>query len=96
MKTGGILLIGGKWGGNATGSTPYSHSDEAEALNTFPGGDCISIKWAIKVLEANIAWRISDLNPQSSSYKSHLKRIKILKTHLRSLKSYYTLHCGGC
>jgi len=72
--------------GRAKEPAPYQHDEENDALNE-PGGNCNSIKWAIKVLEANIAWRYTDLNPSDGkNYQNHLKRIRILEKALERLK----------
>jgi len=59
---------------------------------------CNSIKWAIKVLEANIAWRYTDLNPSDGkNYQNHLKRIRILEKALERLKGQDKMFCSkGC
>ena len=80
-------------GGNATEPAPYDHLDENDALNTPPGSHCDTIRNAIVVLRAQIAWRYTDLNPRSNSYAGHLKRIRILEARLKELEGYYNAFC---
>jgi hypothetical protein len=83
--------------GNATTQSPYGSLDENDALNTQPGpfAGCNSIKWAIKVLKAQIAWRYTDLVPGTPEYNGHFDRIEILEKHLESLISYCNMFCEG-
>uniref|UniRef100_UPI0010F7E2FD RHS repeat-associated core domain-containing protein n=1 Tax=Chitinivorax sp. B TaxID=2502235 RepID=UPI0010F7E2FD len=93
-------------GGNATTKAPYTHPQEAEARNVQPdvfacigGGNgkknhCGEIANAIKVLKAQIAWRKTDLNPESSSYMSHKIWIdKTLSPKLEELERFYRDAC---
>jgi len=78
--------------GKAKSQSPFKDR-EKEALDTTPNDPCSFIKTAIKILEAQIAWRYTDLRPRSTSYKGHLKRIKILQKHLEKLKGAYNAYC---
>ncbi|CBL47281.1 Rhs family protein [gamma proteobacterium HdN1] len=86
-------------GGNASGPAPYDHADEGEALYFTPdpfGGNCEGLKRAIQILRAQIAWRRTDLNPISPSYRTHVMRINILKAALEKLEKAHENICGPC
>jgi RHS repeat-associated protein len=78
--------------GSAAGPAPHSHADETAALRVQPYDPCEELKWAIKVLEEQIAWRKTDLNPRHKGtrlYKTHQDRIKKLQNHRDKLKKAY-------
>jgi len=54
---------------------------------------CSFIKTAIEILEAQIAWRYSDIIPGTPEARGHYMRIKILEKHLEMLKGAYNMWC---
>ena len=81
------------WAGKATEKSPFGHAGEREALSVGPNDPCLYIKKAIEILEAQIAWRYSDIRPGTQEAKGHYKRIKILEKHLEKLKNAYNMWC---
>jgi hypothetical protein len=84
-------------GGLASTPAPYTHTQETNAMNLIPdpfGSNCPQMKVAIKILEAQINWRKTDLNPDSFSYLGHKKRIQILQNALNKLKKAYQDICA--
>jgi hypothetical protein len=81
---------------------PYSHPEEAEALAFVPdpfdrdpnGENCRRLASAIRVLRAQLAWRKTDLNPESADYLGHVKRIAIIKPVLERLEESHRNLCG--
>jgi hypothetical protein len=83
--------------GAASGPAPHSHADEEAAMNTPPGSDCEPLEWAIQVLEDQIAWRKTDLNPLhkgTKTYVDHKKRIDNLGRKLDDLKREHDWRCN--
>ncbi|MEW8623919.1 MAG: RHS repeat-associated core domain-containing protein, partial [Candidatus Thiodiazotropha endolucinida] len=83
--------------GAASGPAPHPHADEQSAMNTPPGSDCETLKWAIQVLEDQIAWRKRDLNPLhkgTRTYANHKKRIDNLGRKLDNLKREHDWRCN--
>ncbi len=84
--------------GSAKTPAPYTHAEEREARNYVPdpfGDDCDRLRWAIKVLRAQIEWRKMDLNPASTTYFPHKAHIAILQKTLDALEARYARICGG-
>ena len=52
------------------------------------GDPCKKIEEMIKKMEKQIEWRKGDLDASSSSYKGHLKRIRILEKQVELLVLY--------
>lgn len=88
-------------GGRADGPSPVSHAQEHEAMafmpDPFGSGNayCQNLRYLINVLRQGIAWRRTDLNWMSSSYKGHKARIALMLAKLRMLEQHYENVCGG-
>jgi len=84
------------YSGAAPRPAPYSHAEESMALSTPPGDDCNRVRWALLVLEAQMAWRKLDLNPShigTRTYVNHQDRIKNLRSQRDRLKRDYDSRC---
>lgn len=89
--------------GRATSPAPHSHAEEEEARNFIPDpfrsqcppptGDG-SLRASINVLRAQIAWRYTDLNPESPTYPGHSHRIHLLEKDLAKLEKAHITICG--
>ncbi|MFT0214061.1 hypothetical protein VQ643_15910 [Pseudomonas sp. F1_0610] len=75
--------------GLAKTPSPYTHAEENSALKVTPGDPCDDLKRALQILNATIAWRITDLNSESVSYAGHLEIIEILKKQREKLERAY-------
>ena len=82
--------------GSAVGPAPHTHEEEREARNFVPdpfGDNCPQLKHAIEVLEDQIKWRRTDLNPASTSYRSHKAHIDMLDRKREDLQNTYDRLC---
>ncbi|MEW8117482.1 MAG: RHS repeat-associated core domain-containing protein [Candidatus Thiodiazotropha sp.] len=82
--------------GSAVGPAPHTHEEEREARNFVPdpfGDNCPQLKHAIEVLEDQIKWRRTDLNPASTSYRSHKAHIDTLDRKREDLQNTYDRLC---
>lgn len=96
----GCTVASSSGGGLAGGPAPYEKYDERDAVSFVPdpfGGDeaCKRLAHAIRVLRAQITWRVTDLNSGSASYRGHVTRITLLSAKLSALEAAYRNICGG-